>query len=753
MMIGVALLLGSVVPKCRSATPLWGRSVRPTVVPRYIGREPLFTVVPRGGSSETVADASHTETEEMSLDDKVQAAMKRLGIDPPSAQDDHDDNDIVESESATATAVPSNVECKDGVCEIKEEQEEENVMDLGNRIAKEMNVDVSLAMAALGATHSSDATSPEYNESAARALIQQELDAMKSISEDCDEVKQLVSEGHGLFLARRALAFAEMNVDDARAILVADQEDEAEEREQEEQARLKAEEGLPMKTVNVAANFDPTAAAPGSAVKPAQPPQQTRAPPPAANKKDVVFNAKTSEIQKLVLESPVPVLLDVYADWCGPCKALTPVLEQMAVKAGGVFRLVKVNTDEERPVTNALEVTSLPTVYGIRDGKIINVFQGMPRDEEFMRKFMMELLVPSPTQKPDEKLMDLSTKLAKVAGAASFSFSARERLQDRTFTKLNELVATLDGDMGFADESATLLRSLLSNVIKDPYNPKFRRVNLLHPVIQAKVGKYSPCLAILKSVGFSSAEDGSMSIGKGKKVVNLAPLTVARDCIDKWIDKNRHAVAVANRKRKDEVERARLHAEGAFDEDEYDEYDNEEEEEIDPDACTLKLRMDGKKKVHDIAMRADDSLGDLLDLLPVKVKDGELVQITCAAKRLVLTSTDANAMKKTLREHGLIPIVSIVVKVGEGSSSSGKSSGLAARAAAQKENKKKTGTHTMQSIGIYSKDDNAKGELIDGGGGTCYEQDVTSDDEQEEEVEAQDDGVEESEENAEDEKE
>jgi 3-phosphoglycerate kinase len=150
-----------------------------------------------------VADASHTETEteEMSLDDKVQAAMKRLGIDPPSAQDDHDadNNDIVESESATATAtaVPSNVECKDGVCEIKEEQEEENVMDLGNRIAKEMNVDVSLAMAALGATHSSDATSPEYNESAARALIQQELDAMKSISEDCDEVRPTNSRTHG----------------------------------------------------------------------------------------------------------------------------------------------------------------------------------------------------------------------------------------------------------------------------------------------------------------------------------------------------------------------------------------------------------------------------------------------------------------------------------------------------------------------------------------------------------------------------
>ena len=47
----------------------------------------------------------------------------------------------------------------------------------------------------------------------------------------------------------------------------------------------------------------------------------------------------------------------------------------MAVKAGGVFRLVKVNSDNERPVSAALEVTALPTVFGVRDGKIQHMFQ------------------------------------------------------------------------------------------------------------------------------------------------------------------------------------------------------------------------------------------------------------------------------------------------------------------------------------------------------------------------------------------
>ena len=99
----------------------------------------------------------------------------------------------------------------------------------------------------------------------------------------------------------------------------------------------------------------------------------------------MVFEATAAQVQELVLESPVPVLLDVYADWCGPCKALTPALEEMAVKAGGAFRLVKINSDREQVISTALEVRALPTVFGIRDGQIVHMFQGIPRSEEFMQ--------------------------------------------------------------------------------------------------------------------------------------------------------------------------------------------------------------------------------------------------------------------------------------------------------------------------------------------------------------------------------
>ena len=105
------------------------------------------------------------------------------------------------------------------------------------------------------------------------------------------------------------------------------------------------------------------------------------------------------------------------------------------------------------------------------------------------------------------------------------------------------------------------------------------------------------------------------------------------------------------------------------------------------------------------------------------------------AKRLVVKSTDDGAMSKSLRQHGLTPTANIVVKLpgvietnSTVNSASTASSRLTDRAASKKKLKK--GSHTMQSIGVYSTEDNAKGELIDGGGGTWYEHDVDDDEEE-----------------------
>ena len=140
---------------------------------------------------------------------------------------------------------------------------------------------------------------------------------MASVPEDSPEVTQLAEEGFDVFFARRSLAFSDMNVDNARAILMADREDEEAERAEMEKAQAEAEarqqeeEAKPFKTVNVdyPTNFDPTAG--GAAAPKPQQQQKPQGAPTPAKKEDVIFEGTTEELQKLVIESPVPVLLDV----------------------------------------------------------------------------------------------------------------------------------------------------------------------------------------------------------------------------------------------------------------------------------------------------------------------------------------------------------------------------------------------------------------------------------------------------------
>jgi len=747
---------------------------------------PAFLVLSccrRGGYQQQQQQQETTE-DGLSLDEKVRKAMLKLGLTPPSTTNDDGEAsgaDAAGGGEAKDAAAAEDGECAGGVCEMPKEQQQEDRSSgasassssdvdfeaMASRLAEEFDVDESLAMAAIGATRrrDDDDSSSFDHEGAARELLRQEMDRIAEVSEDSAAVRTLVEEGYDSFLSRRALAFADMNLDDARAILMADQMDqeedrqrEAEEADEDIQQERRQQENAGLKTVNVDANFDPTAIRPEDAAATAPPPTTPSGGtmPTPAKKEDVVFEATAAQIQELVLESPVPVLLDVYADWCGPCKVLGPALEEMAVKSGGVFRLVKVNTDNERPVSQALEVQALPTVFGIKDGKILNMFQGMPKSEKAMQSFMMGLLVgesnfdPPISAEQKKQYYELTLKLVKMAGAASFPFSSRERLQDRINDRLDELSQQAP-DFVAAEESTRILRSLISNVIRDPYETKFRSVNLKNKVISSNIGKYPASLAILKSVGFRppTAEEGDVNDSEGvlilkKKIVNVAPLLVARDCIDKWVDKTRHEVAKAARKRRDEEHRVRLREEAAERGDDGD-VENEEPEDVaeeDPDACTIMLRIEGKKKVHELSLHADDPLRSVLDKLPEPIADGQEAQITCVARRLVVQSSDEAKMKKTLRELRLAPSAAIVVAIGaktkEESSSNNGASSLSQRASSQK--KKKKGSHTMQSIGIYSKDDNAKAELIDGGGGVWYEHDVTEDEDEGKEADDKQEG-------------
>ena len=79
----------------------------------------------------------------------------------------------------------------------------------------------------------------------------------------------------------------------------------------------------------------------------------------------------TANFENEVLRSDKPVLLDFYADWCGPCKMLAPVLHEIAEENAGALKVGKVNVDEQMELTMRFQVSSIPMLVVFKDGKAV----------------------------------------------------------------------------------------------------------------------------------------------------------------------------------------------------------------------------------------------------------------------------------------------------------------------------------------------------------------------------------------------
>jgi putative thioredoxin len=106
----------------------------------------------------------------------------------------------------------------------------------------------------------------------------------------------------------------------------------------------------------------------------------------------------TFETDVIQRSKTVPVVVDLWAPWCGPCRTLGPTIEKVVDDMDGRVALVKVNVDENPAISQAFRVQSIPAVYAMRDGQVVDGFIGAYPEPE-VKRFVDNLL---PTEEEDE---------------------------------------------------------------------------------------------------------------------------------------------------------------------------------------------------------------------------------------------------------------------------------------------------------------------------------------------------------------
>jgi len=178
----------------------------------------------------------------------------------------------------------------------------------------------------------------------------------------------------------------------------------------------------------------------------------------------------------------VPVVVDFWAPWCGPCKQLTPVLEKLVNNKNGKVILAKINVDENQGIAGQLNIQSIPTVYGFIDGKPVDAFQGA-QPESKIEAMINKLIDAAPgneipkileeadllfkdqkfeeAQKIYETLIGLDPGNPKVIGGL-----LRCLVQLKKYDDAREMMESLDDDI-LKNEEILKINKLLANLNED----------------------------------------------------------------------------------------------------------------------------------------------------------------------------------------------------------------------------------------------------------------------------------------------
>jgi len=97
-----------------------------------------------------------------------------------------------------------------------------------------------------------------------------------------------------------------------------------------------------------------------------------------------VITITSKNFEQEVSKSEVPVLLDFWASWCGPCKMVSPIIDEVAKELEGKAKVGKINVDEEQELAQAFSIMSIPTLVVINNGKLVNQAVGVRSKSEIL---------------------------------------------------------------------------------------------------------------------------------------------------------------------------------------------------------------------------------------------------------------------------------------------------------------------------------------------------------------------------------
>ena len=141
---------------------------------------------------------------------------------------------------------------------------------------------------------------------------------------------------------------------------------------------------------------------------------------PENTMENIIVDSDTASFSNDVIEASKtgPVLVDFWADWCAPCKQLTPILEELVKSYKGLIKLVKIDTEKNQELSQQLQIQSLPTVYAFYEGQPIDGFSGaMPENE--VKKFINKVIEASGGNKIEE-LQKAITEAEKLFNEEDF---------------------------------------------------------------------------------------------------------------------------------------------------------------------------------------------------------------------------------------------------------------------------------------------------------------------------------------------